>query len=91
MHDDNVRVPAIDGQHVKFVPEVLGEKHSEFVVSVALVDLPDDAHKRTIVYEGSVVNRNGRDRCDPIHFVKPAQQAPVRILPCALRGAFSPR
>jgi hypothetical protein len=64
---------AIDGRHVKFVPEVLGAKHSEFVVSVALVDLPDDARRRTIVYEGRVVDRNGRDVCDPIHFVKPAE------------------
>jgi hypothetical protein len=64
---------SIDGRHVTFVPEVLGAKHSEFVVSVALVDLPDDARRRTIVYEGLVVDRNGRDVCEPIHFVKPAE------------------
>jgi|KBSSwiStaDraftv2_1062776.scaffolds.fasta_scaffold475287_3 hypothetical protein len=64
---------AIDGRHVTFVPEVLGAKHSEFVVSVALVDLPHDARRRTIIYEGLVVDRNGRNVCEPIHFVKPAE------------------
>jgi hypothetical protein len=66
---------AIDGRHVKFAPEVLGANHNEFVVSVALVGLPDDARKRTIVYEGSVVDRNGTQVCDPIHFVKPPEFA----------------
>ena len=64
---------AIDGRHVKFVPEVLGAKNNEFVVSVALAELPDDARKRTIVYEGLVVDRNGTEVCEPIHFVKPTE------------------
>jgi hypothetical protein len=64
---------AIDSRHVKFVPEVLGAKHNEFVVSVSTTELPHDARKRTIVYEGLVVDRNRRAVCDPIHFVKPAE------------------
>jgi hypothetical protein len=64
---------AIDSKHVRFVPEVLGAKHTEFVVSLALIELPDDARKRTIVYEGLAVDRNGKPVCDPIHFVKPAE------------------
>ena len=63
---------AIEGRLVRFVPEVLGAKHKEFVVRVPMAALPDDAHKRTIVFEGRVVDRNGNDVCDPVHFVKPA-------------------
>ncbi len=63
---------AIEGRHVKFVPEVLGSRHDTFVVSVSMAALPDEARKRTIVYEGRVVDRNGKNVCDPIHFVKPA-------------------
>jgi hypothetical protein len=62
---------AIEGRLVKFVPEVLGSKHKEFVVSMSMAELPDDARDRTIVYEGRVVDRNDDDVCAPIHFVKP--------------------
>jgi hypothetical protein len=58
---------------VKFTPEVLGVKHTEFVVSMSTTELPDEARRRTIVYEGLVTDRNGRAVCDPIHFVKPAE------------------
>ena len=63
---------AIEGRHVKFVPEVLGRGTTSSSISVSMAALPDDARKRTIVYEGRVVDRNGKDVCDPIHFVKPA-------------------
>ena len=63
----------LDPEHVTFKKPVLLPGQTSFDITVSTTSLPDHACKRTLIFEGTVIDaQTGSSVSDTIRFVRPA-------------------